>query len=203
MSSINTLRRPSAPHLHRSKLARAPHLDSSNPTEKGFLKQNRALLTTLAFTALFLGACAVNPSSVQAVPQQDGLKMLIEANPFVGPQYVTLAAGGIAGVSALITDGVDNFAKAADINKHGFNYANAIWKTFIDVLADASTAGFAGGAATLLAEVGISPKVVALIQSQLPLIGMAGLGILTLNMFDKISDVVGRIKLPSPPATEE
>ncbi|MBI4973035.1 hypothetical protein HZC27_00280 [Candidatus Roizmanbacteria bacterium] len=199
---INTLRGPrlhQAPHFHRSKLARAPHLDSSHPTQEGFLKQNRYLVPTLAIAAILLAACAVDPSSVQAVPQQDGLKMLIEANPFVLPQYVTLGAGGVAGVSTLIVDGLKNFQKAADVGKRGYNYANATWDTIIDVVADASTAGFAGGAATLLAEVGISPKVITLIQSQLPLLGMAGLGTLAINMYDKVNDVIGLIRFPNPP----
>ena len=171
------------------------HLPTSLELKRGLL-EHRGMLLGIGLAGLALSACAVNPASVPPVPQQDGLKLLVEANPFIIPQYVALGAGGVAGVSTLITEGLKHFQKAADVTKHGYNYARALFDTMVDTAADASTAAFAGGAAVLLAEVGISPKVIEIIQSQLSIIGMAGLAVLGLNMFDKINDLVGLVRLP-------
>lgn len=197
MNGINTLRKPSAPHLNWSSLAHALHLDSSNPTQESFLRRNKVPIAGLALTALLLAACAADPSSIPAAPVVDTWREVVLKNPYHYPQITAAVAGTIAGVSSGIVSGVEHVRNARDPNRHNYNWLNAGADTIFDGVSNGLAGAYVFGMGALLYELGISKEILDRVVSQLPALGGLGIAIGTLNSAQKIQDVLQLIfKIP-------
>lgn len=176
--------------------------------QKKLLRNSR--ITGLLFgAAVVSAACYADPSSVPGVDQVDSWKVVFEKNPLYYPQMLALFFGTTAGVSALITSGVKYGAKAANPNVHGYNWLNFGFDWGVDIVSDATVAGYQAASAMLMYEFGVADrdKIFEKIASQIPALAALGFGILAFNQFDKVKDVIGLFKFPqlapAAPATEE
>ena len=164
----------------------------------------------LAGAAFVLAACYASPNEIPAIDQVDSWKIAFEKNPLYFPQMLALFFGTSAGISTLITSGVKHGAKAADPNVHGYNWLNFGFDWGVDVVSDATVAGYQAASAMLMYEFGVADraKIFEKIASQIPALAALGFAILAFNQFDKVKDVIGLLKFPqltppAAPATEE